>query len=153
MSAPRGAGSGRSEPPAVWRHVVRVRYAETDRMGVAYHGAYVPWLEEARTEWFRALGARYRDLEERGRLLAVSRLSIRYRRPARYDDRILVETRLVERGRVAIRLGYRLYLLPDEGFEPGPLIAEAETQLAMTDREGRLVRLPDGFLAGVEPPA
>lgn len=73
---------------------LRVRYAETDQMGVVYHTNYLIWCEIARTDLIRTLGASYRELEERGIRLAVSEASIRYIAAARYDDRIRVETRL-----------------------------------------------------------
>jgi len=126
-------------------HVLRVRYAETDQMGVAYHGAYIPWLEEGRTEWFREQGSRYRDLEDRGMFLAVTRVSIRYLEPALYDDLIQIETRLVKRHRASVTLGYRLRRLEEKGG-PGPLLAEAETRLAMLDSSKKPTRLPPDFL-------
>ena len=73
---------------------LRVRYAETDQMGVVYHTNYLIWCEIARTDLIRTLGASYRELEERGIRLAVSEASVRYIAAARYDDRIRVETRL-----------------------------------------------------------
>jgi acyl-CoA thioester hydrolase len=73
---------------------VRVRYAETDQMGVVYHTNYLVWCEIARTDLIRMFGSSYRELEERGIRLAVSEASVRYIAAARYDDRIRVETRL-----------------------------------------------------------
>ncbi len=125
-------------------HELRVRYAETDRMGVAHHAAYIPWIEEARTEWMRARGLRYRDLEDRGHYLVVARVSIRYLRSALYDDRIRIETRLLERRPASVTLGYRLHRLEEDG-ERGPLLAEAETRLAFCDRNKKPVRLPPGL--------
>src|SRR6185437_1215503 len=73
---------------------LRVRYAETDQMGVVYHSHYLVWCEIARTDLIRSFGASYRELEARGLRLAVAEASVRYIAPARYDDRIRVETRL-----------------------------------------------------------
>ena len=73
---------------------LRVRYAETDQMGIVYHTHYLVWCEIARTDLIRTFGASYRELEERGVRLAVAEASVRYIAPARYDDRIRVETRL-----------------------------------------------------------
>ncbi|WP_195571866.1 acyl-CoA thioesterase [Paenibacillus sp. 1001270B_150601_E10] len=75
-------------------HHLRVRYQETDRMGVVFHGNYVTWFEVGRTEWIRALGISYKQLEEQGLLLPVVDLNIRYQHPARYDDEVIVFTRL-----------------------------------------------------------
>ncbi len=117
-------------------HRVRVRYCETDQMGVAHHGAYVAWLEEARTEWLRARGRSYRDWEASGLLLQVVDLHVRYRRPTRYDDVVEIRTRVVERKRASLCLSYELFV------EGGALVAEATTTLASVDAHGTLRRLP-----------
>lgn len=114
---------------------IRVRYAECDPMGVAHHSAYAPWLEMGRTELLRARGGSYRDLEAAGVLLAVVRLSIRYKKPARYDDVLSLTTRITNLGHVKIEHEYELR----RGDE---LLAAAETTLACIDREGRAQPLP-----------
>src|SRR6476619_5786120 len=76
----------------------RVRYAETDAMGVVHHSRYLPWLEMGRTEILRSRDYSYRQLEQAGVLLAVIEVRVRYRAPAVYDDSILLRTRLVEFG-------------------------------------------------------
>lgn len=114
---------------------IRVRYAECDPMGVAHHSAYAPWLEMGRTELLRASGGSYRDLEAAGVLLAVVRLSIRYKKPARYDDVLSLTTRITNLGHVKIEHEYELR----RGDE---LLAAAETTLACIDREGRAQPLP-----------
>jgi acyl-CoA thioester hydrolase len=119
----------------------RVRFAETDQMGVAHHAAYVVWLEAARVEWMRERGLSYRELEEQGISMAVSALSLRYRRAARFDDRIAIDARLV-----AIRSRYGRYRYRLVG-EDGALLAEATTEHVATDRRGRAVRLPERWLA------
>ena len=83
-------------PPNETTVEVRVRYGETDQMGVAYHAHYLVYCEMARTEHMRRLGVRYRDLEERGTMLAVSEASLRYARAARYDDLLRVTAWLAE---------------------------------------------------------
>ena len=118
-------------------HRLRVRYAETDQMAVAYHANYLAWFEEGRTEWLRAAGQTYRGLEERGVLLAVTEVRIRYYRSARYDDLLQVTTRLVDRRRASLRFHYAIHR--DGEAE---LLAEGETELACIDRGGRLQRLP-----------
>jgi acyl-CoA thioester hydrolase len=126
--------------PRPCAHRIRVRYGETDQMGVAYHAHYLMWFEEGRTEWLRRSGRTYRSLEDEGILLAVTEVRIEYRKPVRYDDVILVTTRLLDRRRVTLRFGYTIRL---EGGED--VVAEGETELACIDRSGRLRRLPPGL--------
>ena len=87
-------------------HRVRVRYCETDRMGVAHHGSYVAWFEEARTEWLRRRGKSYRQMEEEGSFLQVVDMAIRYLKPTTYDDELLISLRVKERKRVAVTMEY-----------------------------------------------
>src|SRR5580658_8711411 len=88
---------------------LRVRYAETDQMGVVYHANYLVWMEVGRVEYYRASGARYRDLEtEAGILLAVVEVNCRYYSPARYDDEVIVRTRIEHANPRMVRFGYEL---------------------------------------------
>ncbi|HVO97310.1 MAG TPA: thioesterase family protein [Bryobacteraceae bacterium] len=88
---------------------LRVRYAETDQMGVVYHANYVIWMEIGRVEYFRAQGVRYSDLErDEGILLVVVEAHCRYHSPARYDDEVLVKTWLQEANPRMIRFGYEI---------------------------------------------
>ena len=121
------------DPP----HRLRVRYCETDRMGVAHHGSYVAWFEEARTEWLRRRGKTYRQMEDDGALLQVVDFVASYKRPIDYDDEILVFTRVKERTKVAVTLEYRV-----ERADTGELAATGSTRLACVSRDGRLQRLP-----------
>lgn len=114
---------------------IRVRYAECDPMGVAHHSAYAPWFEMGRTELLRGDGIAYRDLESAGVRLAVVSLAIRYRKPARYDDVLRVETTLVEASYVKIEHSYALWRGHDK-------LATASTTLACLDVQGRAVALP-----------
>lgn len=116
---------------------LRVRFAETDQMAVAHHGAYAAWLEVARVEWLRTHGYAYTALEAEGVSLAVSALSVRYRGAARFDDELLVETRLVGAGSRGCRFAYEIRRDGDDA-----LIARAETDHVAVDRRGRAVRLP-----------
>lgn len=87
----------------------RVRYAETDAMGVVYYANYLIWMEVGRSEYCRALGIRYRDMEVNdGVLLAVAEANCRYSAPARYDDEILVTTRIVNANRRMVEFGYEI---------------------------------------------
>jgi acyl-CoA thioester hydrolase len=87
---------------------VRVRYAETDAMGVVYHGSYLPWLELGRVELVRQIGFSYKDIEQKGFLLPVLEVSIKYRSPARFDDALTVFTRINEISKVKLNFEYRI---------------------------------------------
>ena len=113
-----------------------MRYAECDPMGVAHHTAYPVWLEMGRTELLRDAGATYRALEDAGILLVVVTLSIRYRRPAKYDDMLTLITRLAGTSKVKIEHEYELR----RGDE---ILATAETTLACVDRSGKAQPIPD----------
>jgi acyl-CoA thioester hydrolase len=126
---------------------VRVRYAETDQMGVVYHTNYLVWCEIARTDLIRMFGASYRELEERGIRLAVSEASVRYIAAARYDDRIRVETRL---SRVTSRtMTFDYTILNADTMQR---LATASTTLISLDPSNRVSALPADVrraLAGV----
>ena len=88
---------------------VRVRYAETDQMGVVYHANYLIWMEVGRVEYFRAAGIRYRDMEEQdGIRLAVVEANCRYISPAHYDDEVIIRTSIEEANRRSVRLSYHM---------------------------------------------
>lgn len=124
------------------RALLRVRFAETDQMGVAHHSSYVAWLEVARVEWLRARGLSYRQLEEEGISLAVSALELTYRGAARFDDLLEVRARLTEARSRRFRYEYLVTRSPD-----GAVLATGATVHVPTDRSGRAVRLPDEWLA------
>lgn len=86
----------------------RVRYAETDQMGIAHHANYLVWFEIGRTDLCRVTGITYRMIEERGFLLVVVEIGCRYRTPYRYDDEVLIRTRVEEAGSRSMRFGYEL---------------------------------------------
>lgn len=128
---------------------LRVRYAETDQMGVAYHANHLVWMEIGRVELCRALGIRYRDMEERdGILLAVVEANCRYFAPARYDDEVIVRACVQRLGSRTLQFGYEL-LLGDSGRS----IAEGYTKHVFCDRTLKPVRLPkqyhDAFAAAM----
>lgn len=115
---------------------IRVRYQETDAMGILHHANYLTYFEIGRTELMRAAGACYRDLEADGLLMVVVKLNVRYRVPAKYDDVLRLNTR-AERITVSrIEHSYRLF----RGTE---LLAEADSTMACVDRDGRLQRVPE----------
>lgn len=119
-------------------HPIRVRYQETDQMGVVFHGNYVTWFEVGRTEWIRNAGYNYKTIEDRGLLLPVVDLQCRYLLPARYDDTILVCTRISEYSpvRLSFESQIRRVELADfhaaehpEGDQlPGELLVEGGTK-------------------------
>ena len=115
----------------------RVNYSETDQMGVAYHGRYVVWLDMARTEHLRRTGTTYRQLEERGLLLAVGDLRVRYRSPAKYDDLVRVRCWVRDLASRRITFGYAI-----EHAETGTLLATAETAMMTLDRQFAVTRVP-----------
>ena len=122
------------------RASVSVRYAETDMMGVVYHGSYLPWLEIGRTELLKEHGLPYRDLEAEGFFLPVVEVSLRYLRPAKYDDTVVITTVLKEKPSLRIRMEYELH----RGDE---LIATASSLHVFIDRAGKPVRPPAAFAA------
>lgn len=122
------------------RTQVTVRYAETDMMGVVYHGNYLPWFEIGRTTLLREQGLPYRQLEEDGFRLPVLEVAVKYLRPAVYDDTVTIVTTLRERPLLRIRLEYEVL----RGEE---LLATASTVHAFIDRSGRPVRPPAAFSA------
>ncbi|MFM7809179.1 MAG: acyl-CoA thioesterase [Planctomycetota bacterium] len=117
---------------------IRVRYCECDPMGVVHHTVYPVWFEMGRTELLRATGRNYRDMEEAGVFLAVVRMQVAYRRPARYDDLLRLETTLASAGHVKIEHTYELY----RGEE---LLCTGATTLACLDRAGKARALPEGL--------
>ena len=122
---------------------IRVRYAETDRMGLLHHANYLVYFEQARTELLRDIGATYKALEDGGWLLVLTKVEVRYRRPAHYDDLLTIRTRVERVTSVRIDHAYEVV----RGTE---LVAEGSSTLACVDREGRPQALPD-FLRGDRP--
>jgi len=121
--------------------LLRVRYAETDKMGVVYHANYLIWFEIGRTEFCRARGFSYRDMEENeNSFLVVAESYCRYKAPAYYDDELVVRTHITELRRRSLRFGYEIIRVPD-----GTVIAEGETGHVVTDANGRVRSLPSGF--------
>lgn len=106
----------------------RVRYGETDQMGVVYHGNYAQYLEMGRVEWLRALGFSYKKMEEEGVILPVISLQINFKKSAVYDDLIRVVTSLKKRPSVKIEFDYKIYNEADE------ILVEAHTVLAFIDK-------------------
>jgi acyl-CoA thioester hydrolase len=126
------------------RAQVAVRYAETDMMGVVYHGSYLPWFEIGRTTLLKEVGLPYRQLEREGYRLPVLEVSVKYLRPAVYDDLLTIVTTMKEKPVLRIRLSY-------EVFRGEELLATAETVHAFIDLQGRPVRPPASMAAAINP--
>jgi len=120
------------------RATVAVRYAETDMMGVAYHGSFLPWFEIGRTTLLKEHGLPYRELEAAGYFLPVLEMAARYLRPAHYDDLLEITTLLREKPVARVRLEYEMR-------RNGELLATGHTVHAFIDREGRPTRPPPVF--------
>ncbi len=119
----------------------RIRYGETDQMGVVYHGNYAQYLEMGRVEWLRSLGISYKSMEESGLILPVISLQINYKKSAVYDDKIRVVTRLKSSPVVKIEFEYEIY------NENGEILVTANTVLAFMDKKtNRPTRCPDYLL-------
>jgi acyl-CoA thioester hydrolase len=120
---------------------VRVRFAETDQMGVVHHSVYPVWFEAGRVEWMRERSLSYRELEDSGISLAVARLEVSYRTPARFDDVITVASTLVSARSRQVVFEYRL-----TAQAGAVLVATGRSEHVPTDRSGRAVRLPSAWL-------
>ena len=117
---------------------VRVRYAETDQMGIAWHGEYLAWFEVGRTDLLRGRGCTYRELEAQGLRLPVIEVQARFLRPALYDDVLEIHTRLSGLGGARVSFDYEVRRPGTEG----PL-ATGSTSHAAVDLEGRPRRIPE----------
>jgi acyl-CoA thioester hydrolase len=126
---------------------VRVRYAETDQMGIVYYANYLVWFEIGRVELLRSLGLSYRQLEqEHGCILPVAEARCRYRSPARYDDRILIEARPALLRGSLLKFGYKIWCFTSES-EERKLLAEGETVHMVCDGDLKKKHLPANFAA------
>ena len=121
---------------------IRVRYAETDQMGVVYHANYLIWCEIGRTDFIRSIGQPYASLEADGLRLAVSEAALRFHASARYDDSLFVHTRLVDVRSRSLTFAYQI-VHNDRG-----LVVGATTSLVSLAADGRAVALP-GALRGL----
>ena len=117
---------------------VRVRYAETDKMGVVYYANYLVWFEVGRTDWLRDTGWTYRSIEDEGIQLPVIEAHCEYRLGARYDDEVEIRTRAKRLSPVRVQFDYEAARRAD-----GAILVTGYTVHATTDRSGRPVRMPD----------
>ncbi len=121
--------------------LVRVRYAETDKMGVVYYGNYFIYFEVGRVEYMRQRGVNYREMElQDDSFIVVAECNCRYRRPARYDDPLRIRTRVLAAKRRTIHFGYEIV-----NDETGELLATGETIHVVCDSNGRPKALPEKY--------
>jgi acyl-CoA thioester hydrolase len=125
-----------------WHEVpLRVRYAETDKMGIVYHANYLIWFEIGRTEYCRAKGITYRDMEEQdGAFLVVAESYVRYKAPAYYDDHLTIRTRVNEMKKRTLCFEYEVFRASDN-----TTIAQGETIHVVTDSNSRVISFPDTY--------
>ena len=115
---------------------IRVRYQETDNMGVVYYANYLVWFEIARSEYFRSLGISYREMEKRGLYMMVASASCVYKSPSQYDDVVHIQTWILEVRNTSMKFAYKL-------FVGDRVIATGETAHVFTDRSKKPVRVPE----------
>jgi acyl-CoA thioester hydrolase len=144
------------------RHELRVRYQETDQMGVVYHANYLNWFEIGRTEWIRARGMTYQELEKRGLLLPLTDAEIKFKLPARYDDQLTIYTKMIEYSSVRVKFASEIRRQikevaadadetnVEQPIEPyGELLVSGETRHVWVNRSWKAVRIdreaPDLF--------
>ncbi|MEO0058852.1 MAG: hypothetical protein RLZZ312_499 [Bacteroidota bacterium] len=124
----------------IHEYSVRVRYSETDQMGVVYHGNYAQYFEMGRVEWLRNIGFSYKFMEESGIMLPVVSLSINYKKPARYDDLLRVRTIFKKQTSVKIEFDYEIYNEADE------LLTIANSILVFVDMKTARATTPPDFV-------
>ncbi|HAD97196.1 MAG TPA: thioesterase [Cryomorphaceae bacterium] len=130
----------------VKRTAIRVRYAETDQMGVVYYGNYPQYFEVGRVEALRTLGMSYREMEEGGIMLPVVKLEIQYIRPALYDDLLTIDTRITEMPSTRITFHHEVF------NEEKVLLTKGLVQLVFLNRSNRRpCKAPEDFLSKIEP--
>src|SRR5579875_1336922 len=128
-------------PPEKHQTRLRVRYAETDQMGVVHHANYLVWLEIGRVELVRSRGCNYKELEQtEGLFLSVVDVNCRYHAPARYDEEIIVQTEIVGAGSRVVEFGYEI-----RSADSGRLLAKATSRHVWLNREWRATQLPEKY--------
>ena len=127
---------------------VRVRYVETDQMGIAHHTHYFSWMEAARTELMRQGGLSYRELEDKGFKLPVREAFCKYRKGLKYDETVVIQAELVAISGASLKIGYKIYSKEDKD-----LAAEGYTVHPFIDSNGKIVKTPDFFKNLFLPPS
>lgn len=121
---------------------LRVRYAETDAMGIVYHTNYIVWFEVGRGEFMRQRGGNYREFEEQGLYLPVTEVDARFIDPARYDDVVVVRTSVADVRSRSVTMYYEVLMQ-----ETGQLLVTGHTKHLCVDREGRMRRFPPDLIS------
>lgn len=124
----------------IFETTFHVRYAETDKMGVVHHAAYIVWFEEGRSAWMRALGSNYAQFEADGLNLAVSEVYARYLAPALYGRQVTVRTWCEELRSRTAKICYEVV-----DMESGQTLVTGYTRHVCVDREGKVARIPEGW--------
>jgi len=124
--------------------VLRVRYAETDAMGIVHHAAYIPWFEVGRSDWLREAGFPYTEFEKLGYYLVVAEVGARYYRPAHYDELVTVRTWMADIQSRAVRIEYEIV------NAAGATLVTGFTKHICIDGNGRPTRLPKALVEAVE---
>ena len=122
---------------------LRVRYAETDRMGYAYHANFLVWFEVGRNEWMRAQGLPYTEVEAAGCILPVVSANVKFLKPAYYDDLLAIRTWVPGRGRASLRFAYEVVRGAD-------VLVTGGTEHACTDARGKVCRMPASLARAVD---
>lgn len=123
-----------------------VRYAETDAMGIVHHSAYIVWFEEGRSHFMREIGFPYSQVERMGYYFTVVEVQARFHRPARYDERVTVETRIGELRSRGLTFLYRVLRAAD-----GTLLADGYSKHVCIRHDGQVQRIPEELLALLQP--
>ena len=123
-----------------YQYTTRVRYAETDQMGVVYHGNYAVFFEMGRVEWLRNMGVSYKSMEENGIMLPVVSLTMNYKKPARYDDLLTVKTIFKSQTSAKIEFDYEIY------NEKGELLTTGYSMLVFVDMKTGKPTLPPEYI-------
>jgi acyl-CoA thioester hydrolase len=134
-----------AEDRSLSRMKIRVRFCETDLMGIVHHANYLTYFEAGRVEWLRRRGVTYAEWAAKGVHLPVVEAQVRYRMPARFDEELDLETRLAQLKAVSLRFEYRL-------LRDGALLAEGFTRLACLDGKHALQRIPENMYAVLDGP-
>ena len=113
---------------------IKVRYQETDQMGIAHHSVYPIWFEEARTNFIKSIGISYSEIEKLGIMLSLTKLSCKYIRPALYEDILIIQTKVKKLTNVKIQFEYKV-------FKEQQLINEGETEHPFVDKSFNLINL------------
>lgn len=122
--------------PIIHTTQIRVRYSETDQMGVVYHANYLNWFEVGRTEFFRGVGVSYRDLEQKGLMLPIADATISFKQPALYDDLVEIHTWIADLSPVRLEYAYEIYRTSDD-----QLLVVGRTKHVFTNTSLKPIRL------------